>query len=120
MRCFYHPDKEAVALCVSCVKGICVDCAAVVQHAQACRSRCEERARLIFEVWDHNIQAMAKLSRPKVEVVSPDTEIQPNVYSTAHLAAQLTRHVHNTHQFQRVSGRFYLLIGGFLLIVAIV
>lgn len=41
MRCFYHGDVEAVAICKSCQRGICRDCYAEVGHSSACRNRCE-------------------------------------------------------------------------------
>lgn len=41
MRCFYHGDVEAVAVCKSCGHGICHDCCAEVGTGAACRNRCE-------------------------------------------------------------------------------
>jgi hypothetical protein len=62
---------------------------------------------------------MAKLSGPKVELVSPSPDLQPSLYSTGHFAAQLTRHVHQTQNFQRMSGWFYILIAFILLVVGV-
>lgn len=42
MKCFYHPDHDAVALCKSCSRGLCADCSADVPPGVACRGRCEE------------------------------------------------------------------------------
>jgi hypothetical protein len=41
LKCFYHPDRDAVALCKSCNRGICLDCSAEVAPGMACRGRCE-------------------------------------------------------------------------------
>ena len=41
MRCFYHGDVEAVAVCKSCGRGVCHDCASEVGTGTACRNRCE-------------------------------------------------------------------------------
>lgn len=27
MKCYYHPDRDAVAQCVECHKGLCIECA---------------------------------------------------------------------------------------------
>jgi len=41
MKCFYHPDRDAVALCKSCNRGLCRDCGVEVPPGLACRARCE-------------------------------------------------------------------------------
>jgi hypothetical protein len=41
MKCFYHPDTDAVALCKSCNRGLCPACSAEVAPGLACRGRCE-------------------------------------------------------------------------------
>jgi hypothetical protein len=45
MHCFYHPEKPAVGLCRFCQRGLCVECAAVVEDVLACRARHEDRVR---------------------------------------------------------------------------
>jgi hypothetical protein len=42
MRCFYHHDAEAIAICKSCSRGVCADCAADVPPGTACINRCEK------------------------------------------------------------------------------
>ena len=41
MRCFYHPDRDAVATCKSCGKGLCQECAAVYSPCSC--QECVER-----------------------------------------------------------------------------
>jgi len=41
MRCFFHGDVEAVAICKACHRAICHDCCAEVGSSVACRNRCE-------------------------------------------------------------------------------
>ena len=41
MKCFYHPDRDAVALCKSCGRGLCLDCCADVPPGIACLGKCE-------------------------------------------------------------------------------
>lgn len=42
MRCFNHQDREAVGICRSCRRGICVECAHEVGKSLACTGQCEE------------------------------------------------------------------------------
>jgi hypothetical protein len=41
MKCFFHHDCDAVALCHWCNRGLCPDCAVEVSDWLACRDRCE-------------------------------------------------------------------------------
>ena len=54
MHCYYHPPRPAVAICTSCSRGLCSDCAADVPNATACRNRCEDEAIAIKEVMERN------------------------------------------------------------------
>lgn len=42
MRCFNHSEREAVAICKSCNKGLCKECAVEVDNGIACKGKCEE------------------------------------------------------------------------------
>jgi hypothetical protein len=44
MRCFNHPDNEAIGGCKVCNKGLCRECAADLGHSLACRNSHEEKA----------------------------------------------------------------------------
>jgi len=41
MNCFYHPEKPAIGLCKHCQRGLCAECAAVMDDVLACKSRHE-------------------------------------------------------------------------------
>jgi len=41
MRCFYHPQSDAIGLCKFCCKGLCPQCAVDLAHGLACKDRCE-------------------------------------------------------------------------------
>lgn len=41
MRCFFHGDIEAVAVCKSCGRAVCHDCSMEVGTVIGCRNRCE-------------------------------------------------------------------------------
>jgi hypothetical protein len=50
MRCFYHGDVEAVAVCKSCFRAICHDCSTEAGSSTACRNRCEADVIAIDEL----------------------------------------------------------------------
>jgi hypothetical protein len=55
MRCFYHPtDREAVAICTNCSRGLCSECAVDLPNATACVNRCEAEALAIKEVLERS------------------------------------------------------------------
>jgi hypothetical protein len=56
MRCFYHSEAEAVALCKHCYRGLCRECAADTPAGTACRGRCEEEVRDLGLVMDASKQ----------------------------------------------------------------
>jgi asparagine N-glycosylation enzyme membrane subunit Stt3 len=45
MNCFYHPDQPALGMCKHCQRGLCGDCAAVVDDVLACKGHHEEEVR---------------------------------------------------------------------------
>ncbi len=45
MICYYHPDRPAVGMCKHCQRGVCIDCAALVDDSLACIARHEEEVR---------------------------------------------------------------------------
>jgi len=47
MRCFNHPQSEAVGLCKSCSKGLCSACAADLDHGLACKGKHEEAVQIL-------------------------------------------------------------------------
>lgn len=59
MKCYYHLEKDAVALCNSCNRALCHDCAVDVHPGTACKNRCEkdvqatniltERSKSVFQ-----------------------------------------------------------------------
>ena len=62
MRCFYHGEAEAVALCKSCSRALCHDCAADVGNGSACRNRCEPEVEAINELLQRGRTAYLKTS----------------------------------------------------------
>jgi len=42
MNCFYHPATPAIGLCKHCQRGLCAECAAVIDDVLACKHRHED------------------------------------------------------------------------------
>ena len=62
MKCFYHPEADAVAVCKNCGRGVCPGCAADAGPAIACRDKCETEIRAMNEYWQRNKTAHLKTS----------------------------------------------------------
>ena len=41
MKCFNHPNTDAVGLCQSCGRGLCRDCVTEVGLSCSCKGQCE-------------------------------------------------------------------------------
>jgi hypothetical protein len=41
MKCFYHPNVDAVGVCKSCGRALCRDCITEVGLSCSCKGRCE-------------------------------------------------------------------------------
>ena len=55
MICFYHPDRPALGICKHCQRGLCSDCAALVDNCLACKNRHEEQVRDLNQLAQRNI-----------------------------------------------------------------
>ena len=69
MRCFYHPDQDAVGMCKNCGRGLCPQSLAEVENGLACKGRCEEQVRAINMVQDRS-RRMVQRSHPVNIVLS--------------------------------------------------
>ena|ERR1017187_7558363 len=50
MKCFYHPQTDAVAICKNCSKGLCTECVSDAGHGAACKGKCESGVQAFNEV----------------------------------------------------------------------
>jgi len=56
MKCFYHPQIDAVAICKNCNKGLCVECVADVGNGTACKGKCESEVQGFNEMIQRNVR----------------------------------------------------------------
>jgi len=69
MECFEHDGIQAVAICKSCYKAVCKNCAIPLPQGIACSSECErdvketndvvERSKKIYGIGDHQSNKLA-------------------------------------------------------------
>ncbi|SRR5258708_4708200 len=60
MKCFYHPDRDAVAICKNCNRGLCQEDAVVVGDGIACKDKCEDKVRQLNALLDRNIATVQR------------------------------------------------------------
>jgi hypothetical protein len=63
MRCFYHPQADAVGTCKHCHRGLCSGCAAEREGGLACPDRCEAAVDAVNALIRRNVQLGVR-SRP--------------------------------------------------------
>lgn len=62
MKCFNHPDIDAVGLCKQCNKGLCVDCITDLGDGIACKNLHEDEVNEIIALVKRN--AMVSQASP--------------------------------------------------------
>lgn len=68
MKCFNHPEVDAVGSCKSCMKGLCPTCAKDLGHGLACKDKHEEDVEFL-----HTLIEASKMSEsdiPKATALS--------------------------------------------------
>jgi hypothetical protein len=65
MKCFQHNETDAIGICRHCHKGVCRQCAAVVDGCLACRYVCELKVEQANRMIAFNAQIIS--SRPRVQ-----------------------------------------------------
>jgi predicted Fe-S protein YdhL (DUF1289 family) len=55
MNCFYHPASPAIGLCKHCQRGLCSECAAVVDDVLACKARHEDEVQQLEQLTARNL-----------------------------------------------------------------
>jgi hypothetical protein len=61
MKCFTHPETDAVGSCKSCCRALCRECIVEVGTSCSCRHRCEADVAAINELFERSIKAYNRL-----------------------------------------------------------
>jgi hypothetical protein len=62
MNCFYHPDKPAVGSCKYCHRGLCIECAAIIDDVLACQHRHEDEVHKLEQLAARNLFQSRRVS----------------------------------------------------------
>src|SRR5580658_9442633 len=62
MRCFNHPEVDAVAICKSCSRALCHECVSEVGKSASCKNRCEADVAALNELVQRGRTAYQKTS----------------------------------------------------------
>ena len=55
MNCYYHQERAAVGICKYCQRGLCSECAALVDDSLACKDRHESQVHEMTLLLQKNI-----------------------------------------------------------------
>lgn len=58
MKCFNHPQSDAIGMCKNCQKGLCSTCVVDVGDGLACRNSCEGKVRLLNKITEKSVQTL--------------------------------------------------------------
>lgn len=59
MKCYHHPDRDAVGVCRACGRGLCSACAVDLHRGLACPGPCEAQARALVQFEDQQLASVA-------------------------------------------------------------
>ena len=62
MKCYVHPQIEAVAVCKSCGRAVCHECVTEVGLSCACKGRCETDVSILNDLVVRGSSAYQKTS----------------------------------------------------------
>ncbi len=57
MKCYNHPDVDAIGICKNCNKGLCKDCLTELENGIACTATCIEEVKQINSLINRNKQS---------------------------------------------------------------
>jgi hypothetical protein len=63
MKCFRHPQADAVGTCKHCSKGTCSECSKDTGIGLVCSPQCEVEVRSLKAIMDRNKQAFALVAK---------------------------------------------------------
>ena len=108
MHCFIHQDKEAVAICRACSKGLCSECGVDTGRGLGCRGRCEQEVRDYVELIDRSIQ-IHKQGVGSVSVLQSGRE--QLLKRESGLTTTVARHIQWTRRFRLSVAAFHCVVG---------
>lgn len=109
MNCYYHPGRVAVGICRHCQRGLCEECAALVEGVLACRGRHEGQVRELQQLTARNLLQSRRAGSAFVR----------NAIFYGLVGALFLAFGGMQLRFLGLQALFFMLIGAFLLYAAI-
>jgi sulfite exporter TauE/SafE len=109
MVCYYHPERAAVGICKHCGRGLCVECAALVEDTLACRDRHEDQVRGLNLTAERALQQAGRVGSGYVR----------NAVFYGLVGLLFTGFGLMQYRFLGLQAVFFMLIGVFLLYAAV-
>jgi hypothetical protein len=109
VNCFYHPEISAVGLCKHCQRGLCSECAAIVDDVLACKGRHEEQVRALEQLTARNLFQSKRVT----------SAYNRNAIFYGLVGVLFTGFGAMQYRFLGLQAVFFVLIGLFLLYAAI-
>lgn len=63
MKCFNHPERDAVAICNACGKAVCRECGLESEHGIACQQSCAESLSAKTELYSEQAAHLKNIKR---------------------------------------------------------
>lgn len=54
MHCFHHESVDAVGICKHCYRGLCGQCAVLIQNSLSCQGKCEAEVAAYADLMDRS------------------------------------------------------------------
>lgn len=65
MRCFNHPERDAIGSCKTCCKGLCLECAADMGHGLACKGVHEQQVESLNALFLRGAKMQGTIAKSK-------------------------------------------------------
>ncbi|MBT9547845.1 MAG: hypothetical protein IV090_20825 [Candidatus Sericytochromatia bacterium] len=79
MKCFYHPEKDALGTCKNCCKGICGECIIDVGNGIACDDACRDAVNQVNALVDYNKEQLKNIPK-SMSFITNTGDINKNSY----------------------------------------
>ncbi len=109
MNCYYHPAASAIGICKHCQRGLCSECAAIIDDVLACKGRHEEEVRALEQLTIRNLFQSKRVA----------SAYNRNAIFYGLVGVLFTGFGAMQYRFLGLQAVFFILIGLFLLYAAI-
>jgi hypothetical protein len=63
MKCYYHPERDGVAVCKACGRGVCLECAKESEETVACQQSCIDSLKKRTDLFSRQAAHLKNMKR---------------------------------------------------------